>query len=207
MPRTLGAAITACLLLLFFLGCVPNDQPRPQPDARKDDLGLSGALWTAVQECDLSADKELIRAGADVNLTAGPRASTPLMEAVGAYDNKCPRETAKLLIEAGAKLDLQDSHGDTALHWAAGRNCIQPYVDALNYLLSKGADPTIRNYQCQTALEAAAFQGCIDKMKPLADRMEKLAKEGKAHQGGPCGQKTAADKAAEGGSNIKGATP
>jgi len=206
MPRSFGATITACLILLLFLGCVPNSQPRLQKEARKDDLGLSGALWTAVRECDLPAVKEMIRAGADVNLAAGAWATTPLMEAVGAYDNKCPRETAEILIEAGAKLNLQDNRGDTALHWAAGRNCIQPYVDALNYLLSKGADPTIRNYQCQTALEAAAFQGCIDKMKPLADRMEKLAKEGKVHQGGPCGQKPATEKEQGGVSNIKGAT-
>jgi ankyrin repeat protein len=95
------------------------------------------------------------------------------MEAVRAYDNKCPREVAEILVKAGAELDRQDSHGFTALHWLASRNCVQPYVDALKYLLAQGADPTIRDYQCRTPLELAAEQGCVDKMKPLALYMKK----------------------------------
>ncbi len=171
----IGGVILAGLLLLGA-GCAGTQggQATARQPAPKDDLGLGEALWTAASTCDTAAAKKLLDAGAKVDIIRGPRHTTPLMEAVRAYDNKCPQEMAQLLVKAGAELDLQDSHGFTALHWLASRNCVQPYVDALKYLLEQGADPTIRDYQCRTALELAAEQGCVDKMRPLAQYMKKI---------------------------------
>ena len=185
----LAAGLVLGVVLLVGTGIAGQESGQgavAQP-AQKNDLGLGEALWTAASTCDKATLTKLLDAGAQVNITWGPRRTTPLMEAVRAYDNKCPEEVAEILVKAGAELDRQDSHGFTVLHWLASRNCVQTYVDALKYLLAQGADPTIRDYQCRTPLELAAEQGCVDKMKPLAQYMKK-AKPRPPDPNDPCRQ-------------------
>jgi len=70
---------------------------------------------------------------------------TPLMVAAG--NGNC--EMISALIEHGAKVNLQDSLGDTALMLAAREKC----KDAVKLLLNVGAQPDIMNYEKMTAAD------------------------------------------------------
>ena len=73
---------------------------------------LHHAVWTF--ETSLEIVSSLIKNGADVNARGGKNKSTPLMMAT--TRGYCRMIT--FLIEHGAYIDLQDSNGRTALHYA-----------------------------------------------------------------------------------------
>jgi ankyrin repeat protein len=50
-------------------------------------------------------------------------------------------------------IDLQNSFGNTALHWA----CLGGHLDIVKLLLSRGASPAIANDKDQIPLDLAAF--------------------------------------------------
>ena len=77
--------------------------------APKTDLHAAGVTD------DLEAIRQHIKAGTDLNILESSRASTPLITA--AVMDKT--DAAKLLIDAGASLDLQNYYGSTPLHSAA----------------------------------------------------------------------------------------
>lgn len=137
-------------------------RPSPGREGRSaDQIALDAALWKAVRFCDEGAIKDLLVAGADVNATCGKNLTTPLMETVRSYDNKCPAHTAEMLIKAGAAVNMQDLLGSTALHWVTGDNCDHPHFDALRLLLHYGADPTITDCpDCAGCRECLSEQDC-----------------------------------------------
>ncbi len=69
------------------------------------------------------------------------------------------------LITAGADLNLQDQHGNTALLWAI----LWGNIEAVRILLSAGANPHLRNHDGQNALEFAQHQGRMEIAKILID--------------------------------------
>jgi len=102
---------------------------------------------------------ELVEAGADVNFT-GLAKQTPLMVAAWYGD----LEAASALIARGARVNDQDSVGETALIFAA-----QTSTDAkmVRFLLDAKADVNMRTRRGNTALMAAADEGNVAAVKEL----------------------------------------
>ena len=79
-----------------------------------------------------------------------------------------------VLLEVGIHVNSRAANGSTPLHWAAGQNV----ADAVEYLLSKGADPAIRSFTWgrnvsghgsgQTPHHWAAESGAADALEVLA---------------------------------------
>lgn len=111
-----------------------------------DALGRS-ALAIAATEQDDRGFVFLLAAGADVNAGLD---RTALMEAAAAGTT-----TIRRLLDAGARVDVQDSYGWTALMYAAdgGRS------DSIRELIAAGADPSIRSGDASTALDIALARG------------------------------------------------
>ncbi len=99
----------------------------------------------------------LLNAGADPNSAKNRRRSGPLHYAADGYllgpewDAERQVETIKLLLGSGANLNAQDQNGATALHRAVRTRC----AAAALYLLSIGADPSIRNKPGSTPFHLA----------------------------------------------------
>lgn len=130
-------------------------------------IGLLSALWFSTQgklliDFALHGTKEselcwliesnytdhavkLIKSGCNVNEIR--RNTFALYEAATAGNLR----VAKLLLENGAKINLQNYHGRTALMGAAEYE----HIEMLDYLLSHKADPNLRNQSRYTALMIA----------------------------------------------------
>lgn len=103
--------------------------------------------------------KLLINNGANIHLT-DKRNRTPLFFAIDTHFIN--EEAAKLLLEKGANPNWQDNKGRTPLI-ALSEKYYRDYetkqiVDIVVALLAKGADPTLKNSDGQTALDIAKLQ-------------------------------------------------
>ena len=129
------------------------------------------ALYLAIcSECNCFDNlSSLIRYGADVN-TADIRKCTPLMRA----SKFCDVKEVTLLIEHGAKVELQDQNGDTALHYAAR---VEKETCA-NFckLLTAGASLLCENSQGLTPLLEASNRGNIEIVECVIKQSE-ISKE------------------------------
>ncbi|MGV8898109.1 MAG: ankyrin repeat domain-containing protein [Burkholderiaceae bacterium] len=94
----------------------------------------------------IGSKKEQIEQCAVVNEASGD-GTTPLMGAAMLGKTKLIQE----IIAAGAHIDAVDDLGWTSLMYAASRN----EVDATELLLKRGANPTLRNHNNETAAEIA----------------------------------------------------
>ena len=102
-------------------------------------------LISKVKSNDLSAVKEQIDAGANVNMQDDMMGYTPLIFAV----TKGNKEMAELLLSKGADLNLQDNRmGYTPVMWALNSN----KEDLAKFLINKGADFKIKANDGTTAL-------------------------------------------------------
>ena len=122
----------------------------------QDDDGQTALYLATYSECNCFDNlSSLIRYGADFN-TADIRKCTPLMRA----SQFCDVEEVTLLIEHGAKVELQDQNGDTALHYAAR---VEKETSA-NFckLLTAGASLLCENSQGLTPLLEASNRGNIE---------------------------------------------
>ena len=93
------------------------------------------AIFSKVMRNDISAVKELIASGADINRQNKMYGHTPLIIACN-YDYV---EMAKLLIDKGADIHIKGKDGSTALIAAASNS-----RELVELLLSKGADVNAR---------------------------------------------------------------
>lgn len=94
---------------------------------------------------DVPSIKRLLDEGANPNVP-GRFGLAPLFVAI---ENRTP-EVVRLLCEAGADPNNQNSYGSYPLHWA--------YTSGLEFvkaLVENGADPTLKNAEGRTALESA----------------------------------------------------
>lgn len=123
-------------------------------------------LHQAVVMNNLDVIKKHILAGSDLNSIEQQGGSTALITAAafGNYD------AAKLLIDAGADLNLKNNDGSTALHTSAFF-CREEIVQLL---LDNGADLSLKNNYGNTALESV--QAPFDKVKPVYDAIGKAMK-------------------------------
>lgn len=104
---------------------------------------------------NLPITQALIRRGADVAHTGndGRQALHLAVTAVG--------DAEKLLIKAGAPLDVQDREGNTPLLIA----CLRCSEKKVRYLLKSGADFTLRNNKGESAMDIAAAKGYADALE------------------------------------------
>lgn len=119
-------------------------------------------LHTAVLKNDIKAVKEHIKSKSDLNIKEPMGGSTPLISA--SLFGKT--EIAKLLINAGANLDIQNNDGSTALITAS----FFCRLEIVKMLLAKKANKTIKNNYKQTAYETllAPFK----QVKPVYEAIE-----------------------------------
>lgn len=118
-------------------------------------------IHTAVVKGDISAIKQHIAAKSDLNLKEPMGGSTPLISA--SVFGKT--EIAKLLIDAGALLNVQNNEGSTALITAAF--FCRPEI--VKMLLAHNADKTIKNKYGSTAYDTV--KSTFEEAKPFYDMM------------------------------------
>jgi len=114
----------------MLVGC---GKPKPTMD-----------VWTASATGNLTAIKQNLDAGIDVNTKDPAGGVTPLMAAALMGQT----EAANLLIAKGAKMDAKNNDGATALHLAA----FFCHLEMAQLLLDKGSDATARNNRGETPL-------------------------------------------------------
>lgn len=114
---------------------------------RKRAAGESLELWEAVLSGNEDLVASLLDAGADIDEPYGGYLRSPLhMAAERGHGN-----LVRLLARRGARVDLPDMYGQTALIMAA----LYDQAEAVRALLEAGADPTLRDRSRRTALDYA----------------------------------------------------
>lgn len=114
--------------------------------------GTTETLMYFISENRTSAALKLIQSGT-VNVNRLSEAEwAPLHHA--AAKRNC-LEIVKVLVTGGADVNLTDTNGWTALHYAANNN----NISAINYLLSKKANPNITAQDGMTPLQLAIRSG------------------------------------------------
>ncbi len=169
---------------LLEKGANPNARLKKQtPYRTKVDRGsdtMLGAgttpLVRAARAGDAAAMRLLLKHGADPKIATGsdipqdvsqpvrrqPGGINPLMAAAGLGSKEEDTvgrkkteadsiEAIKVCLDAGVDINAVDGRGQTALYGAA----LQGYDDIVKFLLSKGADPKIKDQRGFTALDAA----------------------------------------------------
>jgi hypothetical protein len=148
--------VVAMLTSIAIVGCGDSgdssngDSDTVAPDTSLTDAAVSG---------NVEAVRQHIEAGTDLNERNPGSGATALIAAASFGQN----ETATLLIEAGADLEVKNNEGSTALHTAAFL-CREKIVKAL---LARGADRNARNNAGSTALDSVG--GPFDDVKPIYD--------------------------------------
>jgi ankyrin repeat protein len=112
-----------------------------------DNSGTS-PLMSACRWNDITMIRMLLANGAKTNAPRSPKGRTPLMIACAYYSGI---SIARLLVENGAEVNAVANDGTTALMMAAHG----AKLDVVEYLLSKGADPTRKDGKGLTALDYA----------------------------------------------------
>ena len=112
-------------------------------------------LWEVVAAGDLSAIKDALDDGVDLNAQDPQFGSTPLSWAALMGHT----EVVTLLLERGADVNAQNRDGATPLHSAAflGR------TETVKLLLEKGADPKLRNNTGSPAIDGAKLDWELSK--------------------------------------------
>ena len=143
--------IATLLAVTVFLLTSASCQDK-KPATSKTNTSKSGVkpptvdIHTAVVSGNLEAVRQHIAAGSDINIRDPFGGSSPLISATVFGKD----DIAKVLIDAGADLNIQNNDGSTALHTAAF--FCRPAMVKL--LLEKGADKTIKNKFNATAYES-----------------------------------------------------
>ena len=148
------------LIIITLVGC-GNDGKSSQSEAEKvspPKLDLHAAIYMR----DLDAVKQHIKYGTDVNVLEPSMKSTPLITAAALGEP----EAAKILIEAGADINLKNMDGSTALMVAIvfGKDKVA------KVLIDNGADLNVKNKDGSTALHTAAFFCNVSMVKELLDK-------------------------------------
>jgi ankyrin repeat protein len=127
-------------------------------------------LFEAARAGKLATLRRLIAGGADVNAQARGRdnllgyaeaSGTPLMAAAeGGHAEAC-----RLLLDAGAKVNVCNANGSTALMHAAAPG----HVEVVRLLLEAGAEVDTLDQQGRNALQVAAYAGHAPVVEALLD--------------------------------------
>ncbi|HEY6094167.1 MAG TPA: ankyrin repeat domain-containing protein [Gallionellaceae bacterium] len=143
-------------------------------------VNVRGNEETTPLHCALKTRKDkltalLLASGADVNAKT-KSGQTPLMEAakVGSVDDM------RALLAAGAGVNAVDLYGNTPLILAAGASCSTPTCKAaaVEFLLSQGADPKLKNQAGETVISRILQYGYGTDLSQLTALLGKLIKAG-----------------------------
>ena len=152
--KTYGSTIIIAVLLLLFSNCI---QAQSEAKAEK--------LFNALKAKDLNNALILVQNVDSVNYNGNGQLSLLMLASEDGYSEVC-----KILINKGAKLDLQDFYGETALLIASQRG----RTEVVKVLLDKGAKLDLRDNDNETALMMASEKGHKDVCKILLDKGAKL---------------------------------
>ncbi|MEI7029835.1 ankyrin repeat domain-containing protein [Streptomyces pratensis] len=124
-----------------------------------DEEGTTALYLASVQDRP-GAVRLLLAAGADPDRASGPGASDlPLCGAAcGGHT-----EVVEALLSAGARPDLREEYGFTALRWAVGLG----HAPTVELLLRWGADPSLPGPQGEAMLVLAARRGSLRTVRAL----------------------------------------
>lgn len=138
---------------LLSSGCFSNELPPLTPE--------QDALIQAVRAPDprVSIEQNLKAVNGDVNFQIPSNGQTPLSVSVIFREP----EKMELLLQAGAKPDIQDKKGMTAIYYAAGLN--DPFY--LQRLIQAGGNVNIRELNEKTPLMEACRLGNLETAKVL----------------------------------------
>ena len=137
----------------------PSATARKQAGKKEDQTVPETDIHTAIMKNEISTVKKYIADQSDLNKKETYGGSTPLI--IAALFNRI--EIAKLLIGAGAKLNIQNNDGSTALITAA----FFCRTEIVQLLLSEQADKEIKNKYGQTAYDAVSAP--FKEVKPVYD--------------------------------------
>lgn len=142
-------SISFFTVLSVMTACQEKKETSPEASAAQTKVDPPKIdIHTAVMTDNTEVLKQHIAAGSDLNTKDPMGGSSPLISAT--LFGKTAM--AKMLIDAGADLNLQNNDGSTALITAAF--FCRPEI--VKMLLEKGADKTIKNNYGQTAYETVA---------------------------------------------------
>ena len=158
---------TVCVDLLLDGGADPN-----LCDSKMSPL--KAACYTAGhdQPMDPTILEKLLSAGANPNTQIGPYGNTALMLATQyhGYD-----KGVQVLLNASADVNIQNSHGFTALHWAAEKG----HLGICKMLLASGARASLTNSNGNRPLDYAQSNGHHEVCELLRSIMDSTATQDK----------------------------
>ncbi|MFE2293578.1 ankyrin repeat domain-containing protein [Streptomyces sp. NPDC059452] len=135
---------------------------RAGAQAESSDEEGETALYLAAVQDRPGAVRLLLAAGADPNRASGPEAGDlPLCGAAcGGHT-----EVVEALLMAGARPDLREEFGFTALRWAVGLG----HASTVKVLLAGGADPLLPGPRGEAMLVLAAERGSLRTVRALLE--------------------------------------
>ena len=125
--------------------------------------GGETALYTALAYAHYRLVPALLEAGADPNVP-GPDETYPIHLAAQFGDDEAPA-LLELLLRHGARIDVRDDEGSTAMFLAGKHAC----AEAVHTLLRHGANISDRNAVLDTALNFACCWGMTERAAMLLD--------------------------------------
>lgn len=128
--------------------CTPGPNWGKQPPGHSLAGDVEKRLMKAASDGDLAEVKSLLQKGADINATG-------LIASISTKPTNYNEDVPLFLIQQGAKLDVADDPGETALHKAA----IEGRIYVIQSLLEKGANIEAKDIIDETPLFKAATQG------------------------------------------------
>jgi len=165
--RSLRASIAITLLVTLFTitSCKQGKEPGAVASLYQTKVQAPKVdIHTAIMTDNMEALRQHIAAGSNLNEKDPLGGSSPLISA--SLFGKTAM--AKMLIDAGADINLRNNDGSTAL-LTASFFC-RPEI--VRMLLNKGADKTIKNKYGSTAYESVA--GPFAAVKPSYDALGKM---------------------------------
>jgi hypothetical protein len=154
---------TLLLVAIIFFGSCSDRKVSAQKSATSQTKAKTPSvdIHTAVASGNAEVLRQHLAAGTNINEKDPFGGSSPLISA--SLFGKT--EIVKILIDAGAEINIQNNDGSTALHTASF--FCRPEIVAI--LLKKGADKTIKNNFGSTAYESVA--GSFSDVKQVYDMM------------------------------------
>ncbi len=152
--KTCGLTIIITVFPLLFSNCV---QAQSEAQAEK--------LFNALNAKDLNNALILVQNVNSVNYNGNGQLNLLMLASENGYSEVC-----KILINKGAKLDLQDKFGETSLFIASQRG----RTEVVKLLLDKGAKLDLQDNEGETALMMASEKGHKEVCKILIDKGAKL---------------------------------